>query len=120
MTFENCTQAYAAGYANMEIGSAGYSPKLDHDHDGVACETPPPGFQPAAEAGTGPETTTESPTTAGPQGGTQTHAGTQVKDGSRLPTTGPSAELSAAGAGMLALGVAGVVLFRRRRTRFSA
>jgi LPXTG-motif cell wall-anchored protein len=117
MTFENCTQAYAAGYANMEIGTSGYSPKLDRDHDGVACETPPPGFQPAAETGTGPETTTESPT-AGPQGGT--HAGTQVQDGSRLPTTGPSAELSAAGAGMLALGVAGVVLFRRRRTRFSA
>ena len=36
--FANCTEARAAGAAPLYAGSPGYSPKLDRDNDGVACE----------------------------------------------------------------------------------
>jgi LPXTG-motif cell wall-anchored protein len=103
-TFANCDQAYAAGYANMHTGEPGYSAHLDRDHDGVACETPPAGFK---------------------EHGTQAQTGTQAVTGSSatgaLPTTGPGTEVMVGGGGvLLALGVAGVLLFRRRRTRFAA
>lgn len=36
--FATCAQALAAGYAGMLLGDAAYRPRLDRDHDGVACE----------------------------------------------------------------------------------
>ena len=36
--YENCDAARAAGVAPMHIGDPGYSPDLDPDGDGVACE----------------------------------------------------------------------------------
>ena len=36
--FASCDQAYAAGAAPLIIGQPGYSPSLDRDGDGVACE----------------------------------------------------------------------------------
>jgi hypothetical protein len=36
--YANCTEARAAGAAPIRRGEAGYSPKLDRDGDGIACE----------------------------------------------------------------------------------
>jgi hypothetical protein len=36
--FQNCSEAQAAGYYNIPIGSPAYSPDLDGNSDGVACE----------------------------------------------------------------------------------
>ena len=36
--FANCDAARAAGAAPLYVGEPGYSPKLDRDKDGVACE----------------------------------------------------------------------------------
>jgi hypothetical protein len=101
LSFDNCTQAYNAGYANLPQGSPHYAKKLDRDGDGVACDNPPPGFTPNT-----PGATTSS--TAAPTG-----------EGGRLPTTGPG-EAAAAGALLLVAGAAAVVVTRLRRRRFQA
>lgn len=36
--FNSCSEAWAAGYANIKHGEVGYSSKLDRDNDGIACE----------------------------------------------------------------------------------
>ena len=104
MSFDNCTEAYQAGRANIPQGDPDYAKKLDRDGDGVACDNPPPGFKPARE--------------------TETSTGTKVENGAgngdQLPKTGPAAELGGAGAVLLAIGMIAAVLFRRRRTRFTA
>ncbi|BBE72975.1 excalibur calcium-binding domain-containing protein [Oharaeibacter diazotrophicus] len=38
VSFPSCKAARAAGYSRMRIGQPGYSPKLDRDGDGIACE----------------------------------------------------------------------------------
>jgi endonuclease YncB( thermonuclease family) len=38
VSFRSCKAAAAAGYKNMRRGQPGYSPNLDRDDDGVACE----------------------------------------------------------------------------------
>ena len=35
--FNNCDEARSRGYKNIPQGSPGYRPKLDRDHDGIAC-----------------------------------------------------------------------------------
>lgn len=35
--FANCDEARAAGAAPLHTGDAGWNPKLDRDHNGVAC-----------------------------------------------------------------------------------
>jgi Excalibur calcium-binding domain len=37
-SYRSCKEARAAGAAPLHAGQAGYSSKLDGDHDGVACE----------------------------------------------------------------------------------
>jgi LPXTG-motif cell wall-anchored protein len=98
MTFDNCTEAYAAGRANIPQGDPAYSKKLDRDNDGIACDNPPAGFKPAQ----------------------QTQTGTQVGGPTELPKTGPGAELGVAGGALLLVGIAAALLVRRRRTRFAA
>ena len=39
VSFSSCKEARAAGYSNMRRGEPGYSPDLDRDGDGVACES---------------------------------------------------------------------------------
>jgi LPXTG-motif cell wall-anchored protein len=104
MSFANCTEAYAHGYANIQKGSAQYAVKLDSDRDGVACENPPAGFK-AAPA---PARTKESST------GTKA----QSVGNPHLPQTGPG-EVTAVGAVLVLLGVVATMAFRRRRTRFA-
>lgn len=36
--FRNCKEARAAGYSHMRRGEPGYSPNLDGDNDGIACD----------------------------------------------------------------------------------
>jgi len=36
--YRNCAAAWAAGAAPIHIGEPGYEPRLDGDHDGIACE----------------------------------------------------------------------------------
>lgn len=36
--FSNCDEARSKGYKNIPRGAPGYRPKLDGDHDGIACE----------------------------------------------------------------------------------
>lgn len=37
--FRNCKEARAAGYSHMRRGEPGYSPHLDGDNDGIACDS---------------------------------------------------------------------------------
>lgn len=112
MTFANCTEAYAAGYANMKKGvSKEYANHLDGhgkgEPDGIACENPPANFVPHHAA-----SQTQS-------GGTVQHAGTAVQTDNRLPQTGPG-EVGILGTLALALGVGVVLVVRRRKVRFQA
>jgi hypothetical protein len=43
--FENCTEAYAAGHANIPAGDEHYGSHLDRDGDGIACDRPPADFR---------------------------------------------------------------------------
>ncbi|BAU28995.1 excalibur calcium-binding domain-containing protein [Aneurinibacillus soli] len=36
--YKNCTEARKAGVTPIYRGQPGYAPKLDRDHDGIACE----------------------------------------------------------------------------------
>jgi hypothetical protein len=36
--FRSCKEALRAGYSHMRRGQPGYSPNLDRDGDGVACD----------------------------------------------------------------------------------
>ncbi|BDB41278.1 MULTISPECIES: excalibur calcium-binding domain-containing protein [Mycobacterium] len=37
--YANCTQAHNDGRYNIPKGDPAYSPKLDRDNDGIACES---------------------------------------------------------------------------------
>ena len=38
LNFRSCKEARAAGYSHMRRGEPGYSPHLDGDGDGIACD----------------------------------------------------------------------------------
>ena len=38
LNFRSCKEAHAAGYSHMRRGEPGYSPHLDRDGDGIACD----------------------------------------------------------------------------------
>lgn len=106
LTYANCTDAYAAGRADILIGDDAYAPKLDRDNDGIACERDqaPAGFTPRTEATHKPEP--------------QVTTTTQADAGERLPQTGPG-EVTAVGAVLTAVGAVVILAVRRRRTRFT-
>ncbi|MCW8381284.1 excalibur calcium-binding domain-containing protein [Streptomyces justiciae] len=54
--FDNCTDAYAAGYANIEKGDEHYGTHLDRDGDGIGCDQPPADFVAADDKAAGTET----------------------------------------------------------------
>lgn len=37
--YKNCSEAHADGRYDIPKDDPGYSPKLDRDHDGIACES---------------------------------------------------------------------------------
>ncbi len=103
MSFDNCTQAYTAGRADILRGDPQYGTHLDRDGDGVACEVKdaPDGFLPRPAPG---KPATDTSTTTGQP--------------DQLPQTGPG-EITIAGGLLLAAGAAAVIVMRRRRTRFT-
>jgi len=58
--FANCTEAYANGWSLIPQDDPHYSPKLDWDSDGYACENPPEGFKPRVTTTSRPATTTST------------------------------------------------------------
>ncbi len=110
MSFDNCSQAYAAGRANIPKTDPAYAKKLDRDNDGVACDQPPAGFKPAGEQSSGDK--------SGSQAGTSTSTKTQRED--QLPQTGPAMDLGIAGAVILTAGLIATMIARRRRMKFTA
>ncbi|MFD5494730.1 excalibur calcium-binding domain-containing protein, partial [Streptomyces sp. NPDC127091] len=50
--FKNCTEAYDAGYKNIEVGDEHYGKHLDRDGDGVGCDQAPAGFVPVGDKDT--------------------------------------------------------------------
>ncbi|MFC8062601.1 LAETG motif-containing sortase-dependent surface protein [Streptomyces sp. NPDC057293] len=49
--FKNCTEAYDNGYSDIKEGDPHYGAHLDRDKDGVGCDKPPAGFEPADDSG---------------------------------------------------------------------
>ena len=39
LSFDNCTEAKAAGYQDVGRGEPGYGQHLDRDNDGIGCES---------------------------------------------------------------------------------
>ena len=97
--FENCTEAYAAGYANILKDDEHYGTHLDRDGDGIGCDRPPADFEPHEDeaAAAAEDTGTKDPDLAETGGGDTT------------------VYLAAAGSAVLLTGGALVASSRRRR-----
>lgn len=96
--FENCTEAYAAGYANIPEGDEHYGSHLDRDGGGIACDRPPAGFKAHDDKAAAEDTGTTGTHLAETGGGGDT-----------------SVYLAAAGSAVLLTGGALVASARRRR-----
>ncbi|MEV0171699.1 excalibur calcium-binding domain-containing protein [Streptomyces sp. NPDC050803] len=96
--FENCSEAYDAGYANIEEGDEHYGSHLDRDQDGIGCDQPPADFEPAeddADTASGSEEETDLAATGG---------------------NGVTPYLAAGGATVILAGGGVLLAVRRRRT----
>jgi LPXTG-motif cell wall-anchored protein len=114
--FENCSEAYANGYAHISADDEHYGAHLDRDKDGIGCDKPPADFVPAedegedkgaggGEADSTEDTSNTSPDTAGQQ------------DPGLAATGGSSATPYIAGGGAAVLLAGGGVLVAARRRR---
>lgn len=136
MTYANCTELRQDHPQGVPASHPAYQEKFDRDHDGWACEpsgsggtkptptktvTTKPTTKPPTAAPTPTKTVTSSPkATPTPSRTKETGTAVGKKDsGDNLPQTGPG-EVTAVGAIILMLGAVGVLLFRRRKTRFVA
>lgn len=103
--FENCDAAAAAGVYNIPAGDPRYTPELDSDADGIACENPDYAYVPLPPVGDVP---TDPQIEQMPVGGADT--------GVAVSPENSSTGIAALGlAGLAAAG--GVVIARRRRVR---
>ncbi|MFE9681554.1 excalibur calcium-binding domain-containing protein [Streptomyces sp. NPDC002701] len=109
--FQNCTEAYENGYANIAKGDEHYGANLDRDQDGVGCDKPPADFVPVGDQGgdDSPDTGTDTGT------GTGTGTGKETTDLAETGGSGATPYLAAGGAAVLLAG--GGVLFTVRRRR---
>lgn len=105
MTYDNCSEAYAAHVSDIPRSSPDYAKKLDRDNDGIGCET----ADAPADFVAKPERETR----------TSTQVETGNGNGDALPKTGPESVFALAGV-LLLLGVALAIVMRRRKTRFVA
>ncbi|MEU1044620.1 excalibur calcium-binding domain-containing protein [Streptomyces sp. NPDC005897] len=112
--FKNCTEAYDAGYSNIEKGDEHYGAHLDRDKDGVGCDKPPSGFVPADEKDTDDKGTDDAAGSGSEAGGGDQAAGQQGTD---LAETGgdDNTPYLAAGGGIVVLAGGGLLLAARRR-----
>ncbi|MFI9766023.1 LAETG motif-containing sortase-dependent surface protein [Streptomyces sp. NPDC052415] len=100
--FENCSEAYANGYANIAEGDEHYGSHLDRDADGIGCDQPPADFEPADD--TAEDTADE--------------AGADTADDTDLAATGGNgATPYLAGGGAVVILAGGGVLMAVRRRR---
>ncbi|MEU3661728.1 excalibur calcium-binding domain-containing protein [Streptomyces sp. NPDC032940] len=114
--FENCSEAYAAGYSDIKEGSEHYGAHLDRDKDGVGCDKPPAGFVPAGDKDADAGEDTGSGT--GKAGGERTGGGQAAgESGTDLAETGgdDTTPYIAAGGGAVVLAGGGLLLAVRRR-----
>ncbi|MFI1409306.1 LAETG motif-containing sortase-dependent surface protein [Streptomyces sp. NPDC020707] len=110
--FENCTEAYANGYANIVKGDDHYAEDLDRDKDGVGCDRPPAGFVPASDQ----DTATDAKGGDGKDGDGKdegTDTGRRNPDLAETGGSGATPYLAAGGVTVLLAG--GGVLFALRR-----
>ena len=114
--FQNCGQAEAAGVFNIPVGNPAYSPDLDSDSDGVACENGNVAFRPdLVPAGDVTVTPTPAPAPAPapgqvakmPVGGAATGVAQDTSDNTAV---------MALGAGFVLAAVAGGAFVVRRRS----
>ncbi len=124
--FKNCTEAYDAGYANIEKGDEHYADRLDRDQDGIGCDRPPADFVPAAdkggdqeEAGAGTEESGGGKDTGTGGSGAEKPAGAQGTDLAETGGDGSTPYIAAAGA-VVVLAGGGVLLATRRRRNTDA
>ncbi|MFD6326470.1 LAETG motif-containing sortase-dependent surface protein [Streptomyces sp. NPDC058442] len=115
--FKNCTEAYNAGYQNIQRGDEHYGKHLDRDGDGVGCDQAPAGFVPVGDKDTA--TDSGSDAGAGDTGADSDDKGTAEKDGGTdLAETGGNSATPYLAAGGAAVALAGGgVLFAARRRR---
>ncbi|WP_228044576.1 excalibur calcium-binding domain-containing protein [Streptomyces ferrugineus] len=119
--FENCTEAYANGYANIRAGDEHYGSHLDRDKDGIGCDKPPADFVPAedqgAGSGAGDGTTSDDGTSDEATSDEATSGDGTGQDGTDLAATGgdDSTPYIAAGGAAALLAGGGVLLAVRRR-----
>jgi LPXTG-motif cell wall-anchored protein len=114
--FKNCTEAYDAGYSDIEKGDEHYGEHLDRDKDGVGCDKPPADFVPADDKGTDAGEDTDSDTGTGT--GTDKAGGQAAgKQGTDLAETGgdDNTPYLAAGGAAVVLAGGGLLLAVRRR-----
>jgi LPXTG-motif cell wall-anchored protein len=112
--FENCTEAYDAGYSNIEKGDEHYGEHLDRDDDGVGCDKPPAGFVPAGDKDTDDGAGSGKDDTSGNgEAGAEEAAG----QGTDLAETGgdDTTPYIAAGGAAVVLAGGGLLLAARRR-----
>lgn len=99
MSFKNCDDAYAHGYANIPKTDPSYAAKLDADHDGFGCDQPPANFV--------PRKVTEAP---------KALASTSIAvKQDTLPVTGPGTMYGSIALSLLAIGAICLLAVKRRR-----
>lgn len=111
--FRNCTEAYDAGYQNIQRGDEHYGKHLDRDGDGVGCDKAPAGFVPADDKDSGPDDgATGTGSDSGEKGATGKGGGTDLAE-----TGGNSATpyIAAGGAAVVLAGGAFLLASRGRR-----
>jgi LPXTG-motif cell wall-anchored protein len=110
--FKNCSEAYAAGYADIPAGDPHYAERLDRDGDGIGCDQPPSDFQPSEETSGNAEDGTSDDS-----GDTATEQQAAGQDDPGLAETGGNGATPyyAAGGAVVLLAGAGVLVAARKR-----
>ncbi|MFE2279204.1 LAETG motif-containing sortase-dependent surface protein [Streptomyces sp. NPDC059454] len=109
--FENCSEAYENGHANIPASSPHYGEHLDRDGDGIGCDKPPADFTPHEE--TGSDTGDDTGNTEATGSDSEEQGG-----GTDLAETGGSDAtpyIAAGGAAVVLLGGGVMIAARRRR-----
>ncbi|MBQ1098921.1 excalibur calcium-binding domain-containing protein [Streptomyces sp. b94] len=118
--FENCTEAYDAGYANIEKGDKHYGEHLDRDKDGVGCDRPPADFVPAGDEdtddGAGSGDSGKDTDSGNGDAGAEKAAGQQGTDLAETGGDDATPYLAAGGAAVVLAGGGLLLAARRRRS----
>ncbi|MGW7281912.1 LAETG motif-containing sortase-dependent surface protein [Streptomyces sp. NPDC054844] len=118
--FENCTEAYDAGYSDIKEGDKHYGAHLDRDKDGVGCDQPPAGFVPAGDKdtddGAGSGDSGKDENSGNGDAGAEEAAGQQGTDLAETGGDDTTPYLAAGGAAVVLAGGGLLLAARRRRS----